>query len=59
MQTDCQSDKATDPESPKKMNFFQKLFHKLDQKMKDKAETTEPCCCEKESSSDKSSGKCC
>ena len=60
MTTENTIENQTPTEVEKKPGLFQRLFQKLDAKMKEKADaSTDACCCE-DSDSDKSSGnKCC
>ncbi|MGA1205013.1 MAG: hypothetical protein ACO3ZW_04275 [Opitutales bacterium] len=61
MSGECQSGKTAPAGEQKKQGFFQRMFRKLDDKMKEKAEKSSSCCCcESDTDKDtKDTGKCC
>jgi hydrogenase maturation factor HypE len=59
MITESDSTKAVENQSGKKPNIFQRMFQKLDDKMKEKAEKSECCCCCDDKKPQEDSEKCC
>jgi len=59
MSTECQTTKTAESQTGKKPNFLQKMFQKLDDKMKEKAEKSTCCCCSEEKKSPEDTQKCC
>lgn len=62
MSSENESPKALAPEPASKPNFFQRMFVKLDEKMKEKAEASASCDCgcgDDDKGSKKQSDKCC
>jgi hypothetical protein len=57
MPTETHSEKSPAEAAEKKPGIFQRLFKRLDDKMKEKAEASSDCCCD--DSSDSSGKKCC
>ena len=58
MTTETQTEKSLPEASEKKPGLFQRLFKKLDDKMKEKAEASSDCCCD-DDSGNSSGKKCC
>ena len=61
MSTESDCTKAVDNQSGKKPNIFQRMFQKLDDKMKQKAGESESCCCccSEEKKPEEDAEKCC
>jgi len=60
MSSEYQSNSAANSSTDKKPNIFQKMFKKLDDKMKAKAdESASCCCCSEEKKTTEESDKCC
>lgn len=60
MSSECQSKKSVEKEPAKAPNFFQRMFQKLDDRMKEKAdESASCCCCNEENKTAENTEKCC
>lgn len=60
MSATSKQSQAQDSGASKKPGFFQRIFQKLDEKMKAKAEEqADCCCCEDKAQSEKKSDRCC
>jgi hypothetical protein len=60
VKTSSEATPAAEAAQEKKPGLFQRLYEKLDRKMKEKAEASpDCCCCEGEDGDSKDGGKCC
>jgi hypothetical protein len=60
MSTQSESTRTREASETQKPGFFQRIFSRLDEKMKAKAEKSAPCCCsEKDKDSKQDSKSCC